>query len=32
MIGLEGDGNMSCDGAAPIFGAHTAAQVKAANR
>jgi hypothetical protein len=27
MIGLEGEGNMSCDGAAPIFGAHTAAQV-----
>jgi hypothetical protein len=27
MIGLEGEGNMSCDGAAPIFGSHTAAQV-----
>jgi hypothetical protein len=27
MVGLEGEGNMSCDGAAPIFGAHTAAQV-----
>lgn len=27
MVGLEGTGNMSCDGAAPIFGAHTAAQV-----
>jgi hypothetical protein len=27
MVGLEGSGTMSCDGAAPIFGAHTAAQV-----
>jgi hypothetical protein len=27
MVGLEGEGTMSCDGAAPIFGAHTAAQV-----